>query len=254
MVKIQNKRRSRSGVVRRTRRRSTTFSPNKSVYGPVLKNIKMKYTAFRTIDVTTALSHGLIGFRIALGNDTIFSGPNAFYSNFHEFRVLHATAVTKCTHQYYVENQPSSSLHHNLHYASRMVTILRDHDSGEDDAFKSFGNAVSSPGSRHTTFTNHQVGTIRNNWVPTEPSDANWRLTSNDGVFYIYVFINPPTGSFSDHWLTLSYNVEVHVTFHISVRAVDFKQTSSTVHTVSDCISPSIPDGWIVMDTHSTPM
>lgn len=245
MVKIQNKRRQRRSRGSKKNSNILRVQYNKGIYGPVIRNITLKYTKFGNVNASSSLVHGLIGMKLAIGNDIIFSGPNEFYKNFHEYKILRAEVVVHCTHLFSAIVAPSETIPQHLHYASRFCVILRDYDAGASDSFRDFNDAVSTPGSKHRTFTNYQVGTVRANWAPTEATDTDWRLTHNDGAFYVYVLLQTPVGTFADKWLSLSYNVEVITTFHISVRAIQFNTSSKTVHHIVDTNSNS-SDEWLV--------
>lgn len=244
MGKTQNvKGRRRSG--RRQKKGYIKVFPRRNVYGPVIRNINIRYTKMDNVSVKSTLVKGLIGLKVSFGNDLIFSGPNTFYRKFHEYRLLHATVTVCATHRNFSGGTPSTSLPLWLDYASVMAVVLRDLDSQDDD-FNVFSDAISSPGSSHKCFTNKEVGRITKRWYPTETTDTTWRLTSNDGAFIVYLLLHPPTGKFSDDWLSLSYDIMVNIQLSIDVRSIDF--SSSKVISVQSSTTHKDSESWTVID------
>lgn len=146
---------------------------------------------------------------IRFGNQQIFSG--AYYKLaqcFHEYKIMRANITIRweCKkNSGWVSSNPQSAQY-------SVASFLEDYDA--DDEIQqgvTFDQLISHPETRASQVSTGQRTTTRHVWYPTEPEDRDWRLTTNDGAFHIYLCaakdddctVNHTATAVVDAWLHL---------------------------------------------------
>lgn len=187
------------------------FNPDRKVFGPVWKNCVIP-SANRIIHSSTAeVVRGLCGFRYAIGDDTLFDGPFQFLRSMHEFRVhkVEFNVTVICTPKNVYATHP---------FEVSSIVIPVDTDADDTTDFKSFEHAMEHPGARTSVSLSDKVANHKFTWMPTEPSDQEWRLVKNDNIVYLYVFFR-----YTETILQkFSIDTIVRAKVHLNFRGVNF--------------------------------
>lgn len=153
---------------------------------------------------------GLPGYDLKFGNTDLFSGPFAFLKGMHEFRLKHVTFNVT-----YTCVPKAITATHVMSFS--VVTIPMDLDATDTSAFTSLEHAMEHPGAKTSILTTGMVARHRLRWVPTEPTDMDWRLTKNDGICQLFCLTesNPLIADFV-------LKVWVRATVSLNFRGVNF--------------------------------
>lgn len=215
----------RGGRKARQRRRQRRSQQNSAVpYGPVI-HVPLRY--FGTFTLDQELQGWDYGHLLYLGNQQLFSCNYNMYKSFREFRIKRATITlhwnTYRTKTWVQREHPDG-------IAVSCCSILTDMETtflGEK--FVSFDAICAQPGAKVVNFSSGSLGVTRHVWIPTEPTDKDWRFTNNDGLCNLYMFWRGYDLTVNQHGV----NVVVECVTHVSLRTMDFDKT---------CVEPTQAD------------
>lgn len=181
-----NKRKGgKSARERRRIRRAQLVNPSSSVYGKVTPMIINFYGRYELTDKDWTQLWGMKSLHF--GNSEIFSGPYAKLKIFREYHLVRAHF--KLTHEVIRSKNWKKSTHSELSTYS-VATFIQDYDvSVKETALVTslWDEVCSHPGVKNVVVTSNASKTTHHTWVPTEPSDMEWRLTDNDGLCHVYM-------------------------------------------------------------------
>lgn len=191
---------------------------DRKVFGPVWKNCVIPSSERISHDNASQPFYykGLMGFKYAVGDDTLFDGPFSFVRNMHEYRIqkVNIDIAVVCTPKTPIPAHP-------VEISSIVIPI--DTDADDDTEFKSFEHALEHPGARSSINMSDVVAHHRITWRPTEPSDQDWRLVKNDNIVYLYVFFRCSIYVLKEFRIDSIIRLKAHVNF----RGVNFDSKSA---------------------------
>lgn len=125
------------------------------------------------------------GHHLAFGNKQILTDQYAFLVAFKEFKLLSCDITVDWSSF----KRATWSVSDPNDVAASCVSFLTDYELDLSTlTINSFDNLCETYGSRFTQINTVQLGHTRHRWVPTEPTDRDWRTTDNDGAFHLYMF------------------------------------------------------------------
>lgn len=194
---------------RRRRRQARRRARKASPYGPVIK-MPLKYVGRFTL-TKHDLGGTFFSTHVPFGNKQLFSTDFSAMLVFHEYKLM--SANIKITWTLYKTKEWQLNSHPEL-ISATVCSFLRDQESPAskvekipfDTVFATYGGKVShlAPASKATTF---------HRWIPTEPTDRDWRLTTDDGLCHIYLCWQTDDLIDSKHQCTaiIEVTTEVHL-------------------------------------------
>lgn len=188
---------------------------------------------FGTFNLTEKCQGWNYGKRIDFGNNQLFSGNYAIFDAFKEFKITYADIRISWT-AYKTTDWKGSENPQNV--AITCVSFIRDFDALDDSDVKTFDSVASCMGARTVHLTSGMIHTTRHRWVPTEPTDRDWRQTTNDGLCHIYMFWRGDDLTTTQH----AANVTVQVTTNVQLRGLKIS-TSAVELTAQDHFAHSDP-------------
>lgn len=159
---------------------------------------------------------------VPFGNKQLFSTDFSAMIVFHEYKLT--AASIKITWTLYKTKEWQLNSHPEL-ISATVCSFLRDQESPAtrvnaipfDTVFATFGAKVAhlAPASKAVTF---------HRWIPTEPTDRDWRLVTNDGLCHIYLCWQTDDLIDSKHQCTAT----IEVTTQVQLRAMTIGAGVST--------------------------
>lgn len=125
---------------------------------------------------------------VAFGNDKIFSQRYANLSKtFREYKVL--SVHLEAQFEVVKSSTWTASKHPNT-ATFAVCLFIEDWDAetlNDKTGSLTWNDITTHPEVKHSIISTGGIRRLSVNWRPTESNDSDWRLTTNDGVFYIYL-------------------------------------------------------------------
>lgn len=216
---------SKGGLGSRLRRRRQRAATS-SIYGPVA-HTKIRYYKQIAVNNYADFKTSYYSAKISIGNKEIFSGAYSHLKVFHEYK-LHYVDI-RCVWQTSVQSTWAPNVCPEVQN-KQVASLITDFDApiGTKSIKLSWDQLCSIPGIKANYLSSIGHVTTRHRWRPTEPTDSDWRLTSNDGICYLYLFAHHLTHvkQFEDILATVSFDV------NISLRAINPTTVPVLSHTL----------------------
>lgn len=218
----------RSARARRRIKRAQLVNPRSGIYGAITPITITFYGRYELTEKTWSTNWGMS--TVSFGNTQIFSGPYEKLKFYREFLIRRAHF--NCTHEVIRTPKWKKDEHSEISTFSA-ATFIQDYSVEIKPTAlvnQDWNYVCSHPGVKSVVIATGASKNTSHTWIPTEPSDIEWRLTNNDGLCYLYLMAfkldQNEEGLFDTYGHSVSTVVRAKI--HLHLRGLDI-QNDDTV-------------------------
>lgn len=217
----------KSARARRRMKRAQLANPRSGIYG-ALTTVTINFYGRYDLKKTTWSTHWGMN-SVSFGNSEIFSGPYKNLKFYREYLIRRAHFI--CTHEVIRTPKWKKTEHSEISTFSA-ATFIQDYDVAVKPNLvfgEQWDHVCAHPGVKTVVVVTGASKNTSHTWVPTEPNDANWRLTDNDGLCHLYMLAYKLDQNEEGVFDTYGHSVStvVRVRMHVQLRGLDIQNDDS---------------------------